>query len=486
MIRMHVRTIAQLCLAFLFAGCSPNALVDADPPGNFVDPGIAKTETGARQLMNTAISAFTNELGGGGSTYGAELQPYGPSPWIYVVALFTDEAMIAPGSAAIPQGRDGIDARSLIGDRGVPNDQPGKVYGDYHQARIKLRQAREALRRYAPNAHTALQGRLAAMEGNVILWFAELFCSGIPLTTVPMEGDPEETAGYSTHELFQYAVALFDSAIVLSGDSSSVKYFASVGKGRGLLGLGRFDEAAAAVRDVPTDFVIKAYYNGGPGYPFNIIGTMPQSFRIADHEGGNGLAWSTDPRAAIVTTPALSGTMGVPAKYSQTPAGTPDASVSIVSNSIRVADGLEARLIEAEAALFAGDGAWLTILNALRETCVGTAVCAPVPGLTVSQLPALTDPGTPAARLDTLMKERAMWLYLTGHRQGDLRRLARVYGRSRETLWPTGMYTSPPSPPLNFAPPSHTTPYGTSVVFTPDPNEARLNQKYHGCNDLEP
>jgi len=161
--------------------------------------------------------------------------------------------------------------------------------------------------------------------------------------------------------------------------------------------------------------------------------------------------------------------------------------VGVGDASLRLADGLEARLIQAEAALARGDGSWLTTLNTLRATCVGSAVCAPLPGLTTASLPPLGDPGTPDARLDTLMKERAMWLYLTGHREGDLRRMAHVYSRAPNTLWPIGFMYSPAYPPL-FRTPSKDNglPYGTDVVFAPDVNEQLRNPLYGGCDNTNP
>jgi len=41
---------------------------------------------------------------------------------------------------------------------------------------------------------------------------------------------------------------------------------------------------------------------------------------------------------------------------------------------------------------------------------------------------------------DVLFRERAFWLYATGHRLGDMRRLIRQYGRDPETVFPTGDY----------------------------------------------
>jgi hypothetical protein len=42
--------------------------------------------------------------------------------------------------------------------------------------------------------------------------------------------------------------------------------------------------------------------------------------------------------------------------------------------------------------------------------------------------------------VDLLFRERAYWLYATGTRQGDLRRLVRQYHRDKNTLYPRGAY----------------------------------------------
>lgn len=52
----------------------------------------------------------------------------------------------------------------------------------------------------------------------------------------------------------------------------------------------------------------------------------------------------------------------------------------------------------------------------------------------------LTDPGTVAARVDLLFRERAFAMFGTSHRVGDLRHLTRQYNRPAETVWPTGAY----------------------------------------------
>jgi hypothetical protein len=120
---------------------------------------------------------------------------------------------------------------------------------------------------------------------------------------------------------------------------------------------------------------------------------------------------------------------------------------------IPLAGGIEARLIEAEAALQTGDaGTWLSVHNTLRAS-VGLAP--------------LADPGTTVARLDLHFRERAFWLFLTGHRHGDLRRLVRQYGRDAETVFPSGTWRDGQG-------------YGAATTMAPGA-DARNNPNYIGC-----
>ena len=125
-----------------------------------------------------------------------------------------------------------------------------------------------------------------------------------------------------------------------------------------------------------------------------------------------------------------------------------------------LASGIEARLIEAEADLQAGGSNWLSILNDLR------AVAADPP------MEPLMDPGTPDARVDLVFRERAFWLFATGHRMGDLRRLLRRYGRSQNDTHPVGHYKGPQD-------------YGTDVVFILTLSE-QSNPEGFVCLDRNP
>jgi hypothetical protein len=119
------------------------------------------------------------------------------------------------------------------------------------------------------------------------------------------------------------------------------------------------------------------------------------------------------------------------------------------------ADGIEARLIEAEAALQTPDlPGMTTILNDLRAT---------------QGLDPLAVPGSQAEGVDLLFSERAFWMFATGHRLGDMRRLIRQYGRTAETVFPSGVYLKGGS-------------YGDDVNM-PIPQEEGNNPNSDGCLD---
>ncbi|HKH92131.1 MAG TPA: hypothetical protein VKA54_10015, partial [Gemmatimonadaceae bacterium] len=155
-------------------------------------------------------------------------------------------------------------------------------------------------------------------------------------------------------------------------------------------------------------------------------------YSVSTGEGTNGLNFATanDPRVptcqggdptcrAIGVTTTTRDDLTLPF-YVQRIWTVREAPVTIVG-------GIEARMIEAEAQLKAGQAAAsLATLNAARTTVTGLAP--------------LTDPGTDPARVDQLFRERAFWMFSTGHRVGDMRRLIRQYGRAANSVFPTGAW----------------------------------------------
>jgi hypothetical protein len=78
---------------------------------------------------------------------------------------------------------------------------------------------------------------------------------------------------------------------------------------------------------------------------------------------------------------------------------------------------------------------------------------------------------TAAQRVAFHFRERALWMYATGHRLGDLRRLVRQYGLPESAVFPTGAYYRPQYPT-----------FGTDVNF-PVPFAETNNPNYSGCVD---
>jgi len=459
--------------------CSPSSLVDVQAPGLIVDPAQVTTPTAAIQMRTAALAYVAAYLGG--VTPGSNV--------VVSSGLFTDELAETGALSVVNGSRSDIGARS--GTSSMTVSEMSAAYRAIHTSRVLARQAREALVLYASNradAPRAWQGELYALEGYAVLWLAELYCSGIPLTSVPLVGVQQPTRGFTTEELFARASVLFDSAMVFGADSARFVSLARVGKGRAELGLGHFAAADSAVQSVPSDFVYLVQFTPSGSFINGIAsrrtGNGIGMYRAQDREGGSPMVWSGDPRTAIVTLPTRAGAMLWPAKYYVTASGALNPTVKNPGMPVRLADGLEAQLIHAEAALAVG-GDWLATLNTLRSTCVGSTPCAPVPSL--SALPALTDPGSADARLDLLMQERALWLYMTGHREGDLRRLAHIYHRDPTTLWPHGTISAPAFSPLYTRPLAmNGTAYGTATVFLPDSSDVQYTPGYAGCYDQNP
>ena len=76
------------------------------------------------------------------------------------------------------------------------------------------------------------------------------------------------------------------------------------------------------------------------------------------------------------------------------------------------------------------------------------------------------------ARVDLLFRERAFWLFATGHRMGDMRRLLRQYGRAHDDVYPIGHYKAGVD-------------YGQDVVFILTLSE-QSNPNGRTCTDKNP
>ncbi len=478
-----VQIIVRLVYGSLFAGLAACQVATDPLPAGVPDPSTTRTPSGAQDVYEGALATLRNAFAGAGDAF------------VPTTGLLTDEletgdigelSLITPGTV--------VDSRILpeYTGTGTDNVTPStivEIYGLLQNTRAEARQARGYLHAYAPQAPKALTGHMYAVEGYADVFLADLFCSGVPLSTLDFGKDFTYQPGSSTQDVYERAVTYFDSALTLVADSNRILNLARMGKGRALLALGQYAQAAAAVAQVPDGYQYALQFNGtatstSGGAPMSNQNFVTPTFNagyapgiggltMVDREGGNGLPFLSrgDPRS--VGTANGFNDFGVPMFRPLMYDITGDSPVIMAS-------GIEARLIAAEAALQAGGNGWLTTLNTLRTD--GTLATQPDgtdPTKTdtvwnagsggVAGLAPLRDPGTVPARVTMLFTERAYWLFLTGHRQGDLRRLIRQYGRAETLVYPVGAYTGAFDA------------YGTDVT-APIPGAERLsNPLFKGC-----
>ena len=361
----------------------------------------------------------------------------------YTTGRFSDELYLASAYNAFAA----VDYR----EQALTYTEWGPVY--LGQGRTFAKLGIDLYLEHAPEERAAI-GQLYAVRGLAAMFLGEVNCNGTPLSEV--EDLKAQFGGPITSDsMTARAVAELDQALEYASGDARILNLAKVARGRALTNRGLFGDAAGAVAGVPTDYVYNAELNpSGYGRQNPIFNANSNLYAtVSNGEGTNGLDFvsANDPR--VPTELVGTGTDGVTEVYQFMKYTDEYAPIVIAS-------GIEARLIEAEAALQAGGGNWLTILNDLRATAIDPP------------MEPLMDPGTQDARVDLLFSERAFWLFGTGHRMGDLRRLLRQYGRSQNDTYPVGHYKGPQN-------------YGTDVVFILTLSE-QSNPEGFTCLDRNP
>jgi hypothetical protein len=420
------------------AGCG---LLDTEQP-NIIDPGTINSPEGAQSLKLGAIADFGFVKDGDGTQFQDGL--------ILVSGLLSDEFV----HSTTPPSEQEIDQRSTA----LINPSLSDVYANLHKARVGLENAATALRQFSPQADSTTDiAEVQSLAGFTYVYFAENFCSGVPFSRVSGDsllfGTPQTTT-----QMLATAVSKFDSALAQPGmesDDGTIANLAAVGKGRALLDMDSFPEAAAAVAGVPTDFVYATEHAETPLRLQNAIWSYTNGslWSVADSEGGVGLPYRTAADLRVPTTDFEDvGFDLITPQFSLDK--YPDASAPVP-----VADGIEARLIEAEAQL--GSPSTMTAtLQDLRDF---------FPDF---ELGTLSTPAAGDAAEDLLFSERAFWLFATGHRLSDMRRLVRRYQRPEDQVFPTGLYHKGGS-------------YGNDVNL-PIPIEEDNNPNFSGCLNRDP
>lgn len=413
---LSARFVAS-AVPLLLAGVAACGLLDTDPP-NIVGSEDLNTPAGAATKRLGAISIFTlakdgdfQPVGIPGNTDPSNSNDFSDG-YVLLSGILGDE-FVNPGF--IPS-RTEVDLRLA---------QPttaglGELYQSLHRARSAAEDAAVALESFGadPAADTGIP-EMHALAGYVYTMLAEGFCSGVTVSHVVNDQIVYGTQ-LTTAQVLDTAILRFNTALahpsIVAGDP--IHSLASVGLGRALLDQGRFAEAAAAVATIPDDFIYETEHSTTPVALHNGVFEAINNgeFGTEDQEGGNGLPYvsAADPR--------VPGDSGI-ASDNNTETWFPSKYASFDA-SVPLADFLEAQLIIAESELQTSAFSAMTQrLNDLRDL-IG--------------LGPLATPGNLDAAVDQLFAERAFWLYATGHRLGDMRRLIRQYGRPAETVFPTG------------------------------------------------
>jgi hypothetical protein len=426
---------AGVILLALTLGCGD--VLDLTDP-DIIDPDNVNTPAGAVALHAGAVGEWSFAIVGDAG---------GQEGIILVGGLMSDEYV---HSGTFPTRLE-FEQRKI-------DERNGTLTGVFRQlqrARYLTEAAIPRLRQYAPTPLARI-GEMWALSGLSYVFVAETYCSGTPFSNLETY---EFGMPLTTTEMLDTALARFDSALVDSG-TAAIANLARVGRGRALLNQGQFAAAAAAVAGVPTAYSFVTTHTTTSGRQQNgvhVFNWLSERWSVADVEGGNGLNFrgAADPRVQSVRDPT-----GAGVGFDNS---TPQYNLlkyPTRTTSVPIATGIEARLIEAEAVMVSAPATWLGILNTLRQTAI------------TPPLADLVDPGTAAGREDLMFRERAFWLYATGHRLGDLRRLMRQYGRAEDAVFPTGLHFKGDN-------------YGDDVNV-PVPFNERNNPNFTGCFDRNP
>lgn len=413
--RGHGRARWAVVLSLLVAACG---ILDVENPDTIV-PEDLDTPSGLSALRAGAIGDYAFAVvGDNGATEGL----------ILVGGSMSDEL----GNSETFPTRHEYDRRTIDTRNGTLTT----VFRNIQRARRAAEFAAERYGTIAPDSATR-RAEMLAFAGAIYNIVGEHYCSGVPFSELNRDGTITYGNPETTTQIFERAVARFDAALALTTASATVLDFARVGRARALLNLGRFSEAGTAATSVATTFAFNTTHTTATNRQQNGVFRFSVSFErfsMANLDGLNGLNFraANDPRIPWRRSPANDvGFDGATPQFDQ-------GKYASETSPVPVVNGVEARLIEAEAALQNNDPVtWLNTLNALRAN----AALVPAPPTGFPTFPALTplaDPGTPTARQDLHFRERAFWLYLTGRRLGDLRRLVRQYGRDPQAVYPGG------------------------------------------------
>lgn len=395
--------LGAVALVISAAGCTE--FLTAENPGAVEEPNV-NDPTYVNLIANGPIFGFQT----------AHTQN------TYWNAQFTDE--LFNRAVFVEEGQ--IDRRELYPEMSYIN---AFMYAPMQRARFLGEDAARRLKVILGDTATRdlRLARSLAYAGHAYIALGEMMCQ------TPIDVGPPRTSA----QIFADAIGHFNEAVTVANaakaylqtlpvnatntaliaGTDSVRLFALVGAARAALN--RNDKAAAIAfaTQVPATFDFRAYYHDN---------TTGQQTRIFDRLGGTAansslantpfLAMAGDPRVPRTTTGVLNRPLSPPSysSWNNTVAGVTFQAVT----TVRIASGLEARYIIAEAQ--GPTAATLTFVNERRAAGLQSSVTL-----------------TGDALMAELRDQRSRDFYLDNHRLGDLRRYKEFYNVD---LFPKGPY----------------------------------------------
>ena len=449
-----VASMLTLSLTLSSVGCQTanDKLLQVTDP-DIINPNDVVSAEAAVAVANGTIATFKLITGGGEST------------WMFG-GLLVDEWST---SSTFIQN-DETDQRVIKEDNGSITGQLRNLY----RTRTRANESIAALVKARPDLRSLIAEMYLA-RGFAEFQLASDFCNGIPISNgnalPPVDGVPLSTA-----QVFTLAAASLDSAISFANgaDAQSVLIgrASRIVRARTAIALGDFNTPAGLVAGIPSTFAYQHTFSTATST--NTLwgqGLSSRRYSVGDSVEGNKrdilvanaipFASSKDPRlpVTIPTTGAVNGQDGL--TYARTTAMWGQLT------AVDVANGVDARMIEAEVALKAGSATqWLAIHNALR------AAPPKLGDIQAAALAPLTDPGTADARLSLHFREKAFWTFSRGQRLGDMRRLIKQYARTEANTFPQGVHYKGGN-------------YGKDVNL-PVSTDERNNPNFKGCTDRVP
>ena len=251
------------------AGCKKDSLLQVTDP-DILNTGDYSTPAGATPLRVGVIANFTSAFDGGTDSF------------VTITGNLADELLASDTF----DGRLTINARKSV----ETNSEMESVYRAMQRARTAAARAAGILATTRSDA--VVQPRRAVHAPRLLRDDAR---RGLVLRAFRSRAKTARRRRSASRSrptrCSRLAVAHFDTALSLAETNARVLNGSKIGKGRALINLGKFAEAAAAVAGVPTNFVLTTSHssNSSSNGAWSASTSGASRYRLMTSEGKNGL-----------------------------------------------------------------------------------------------------------------------------------------------------------------------------------------------------